>query len=804
VGGDRPVSAEGLHGFAPALTSFVGRDKEVAEVAALLEEYRLVTVTGPGGMGKTRLAGEVARVAAGRFADGAWLVELAAVRDPALVAAAVADSVGVQQVSGLSVTESLIAALGRQQLLLVLDNCEHLVDLVAELCSALLPAADDVRVLATSREPVGSGGEIRFRLRPLSAAEPDVPAEPEFPGAVRLFADRARQADAQFSLDGESGPLVARLVARLDGMPLAIELAAARVEVLGLAQLVDRLEGSLQLLTSPERAVAPRHKSLASTVDWSYQLLGDEEQRVFRWLAIFPAPFTLDAAAAVAGFDAEPVVLHLVDCSLLSPPRPGPDGRARYSMLETIRAFGAVRLAETGEHTRASMALAGYALQVAERAAAGMRTREELAAVRWLNAEDTMLNQALAWALEHDPDTALRMAVALAEWWFMRGRGEAGRAVLVAVAEHAAPGSDEWCQAQFWIGDIGPAAASVGHETAAYEVLAARRPSPLLAELLAGRSRTLMFLGRVPEAVRDAGEALEVARQIGYRAGEVLAMAQLSRTTQYAGNMPGALEWARQARRILATGELGWTLRFTGHFFTAILMESGDIAAARRSAADSLAWAREAGDLSRQASGLAFMADLDLRTGDIEEAGKHLRAATEMSVRSGEQDRLLGCLDLCGYLCAAKSQWADAVTIWAAFSACLEEEGSVDPPLSGQRRQERLQKASLALGAAQIQAAGERGAAMTLQTAVEFALMVADVHHQVPPAQRAPIPLASLSAREQELITLVSKGRTDAEIASQLFISISTVRSHLDRIRDKTSCRRRADLTRLALQAGLA
>jgi DNA-binding CsgD family transcriptional regulator len=539
-------------------------------------------------------------------------------------------------------------------------------------------------------------------------------------------------------------------------------------------------------------------------VDWSYQLLSEEEQRVFRWLAIFPAPFTLDAAAAVAGTAAEPVVLHLVDCSLLSPPRPGPDGRARYSMLETIRAFGAVRLAETGEHTRASMALAGYALQVAERAAAGMRTREELAAVRWLNAEDTMLNQALAWALENDPDTALRMAVALAEWWFMRGRREAGRAVLVAVAERAAPDSDEWCQAQFWIGDIGPAAASVGHETAAYEVLAAQPPSPLLAELLAGRSRTLMFLGRVPEAVRDAGEALEVARQIGYRAGEVLAMAQLSRTAQYAGNMPGALEWARQARRILATGELGWTLRFTGHFFTAILMESGNIAAARRSAADSLAWAREAGDLSRQASGLAFMADLDLRAGDLEEAGKHLRAATEMSVRSGEQDRLLGCLDLCGYLCAAKSQWADAVTIWAAFSACLEEEGSVDPPMSGQRRQERLRKASQALGAAQIQAAGERGAAMTLQTAVEFALMVAGVQHQAPPAQRAPVALASLSAREQELITLVSKGRTDAQIASQLFISISTVRSHLDRIRDKTSCRRRADLTRLALQAGLA
>jgi predicted ATPase/DNA-binding CsgD family transcriptional regulator len=804
VGGDRPVPAEDLHGFAVALTSFVGRGKEVAEVAALLGEYRLVTVTGPGGMGKTRLAGEVARAAAGRFADGVWLVELAAVRDPALVAAAVADRVGVQQASGLSVTESLIAALGRRQLLLVLDNCEHLVDSVAGLCSALLPAADDVRVLATSREPVGSGGEVRFRLRPLSAPEPDVVAEPGVPAAVRLFADRARQADPRFVLDGESGPLVARLVARLDGMPLAIELAAARVEALGLAQLVDRLEDSLQLLTSPERAVAPRHKSLASTVDWSYQLLSEEEQRVFRRLSIFPAPFTLDAAAAVAGFDAEPVVLHLVDCSLLSPPRSGPDGRARYLMPEIIRAFGAGRLAESGEQAGAAAALAGYAVVVAEQAAAEMRTREELAAVRWLNAEDTTLHQALVWALEHDPDISLRMALALAKWWLRRGRGEAGRAILLAVAGCAVHGSDGWCRAQFWLGDIGPPAESLRHETAACEVLVTQPPAPLLAEVLAGRSRTLMFFGRVPEAVRDARQALDVARQIGYRAGEVLALAQLTRTAHYAGDRSAALDWAQQAQRVLAAGDLGWTMRFTGHFLIEVLVDSGDITAALRTLANSLASAREAGDLLWEASCLSFLADLDLRAGDIEQSEQHLRAAIEIYSATGAQELLTRCLDLCGYLCAARSQWADAVTIWAAYKACRQAGGALDTPLNAQRRQEPLRKAVRALGPALTQAAEQRGAAMPPETAAEYAVMLSDAHVQAPPAQAAPSALTSLSPREQELVTLVAKGRTDAQIASQLFISISTVRSHLDRIRDKTSCRRRADLTRLALQAGLA
>ena len=300
MGGERLSRLGATHGFVAALTSFVGRDDEVAEVAALLSGHRLVTVTGPGGMGKTRLAGEVARLVAARFADGAWLVELAAVPDPGQVAEVIAARLGLPAAPGLPVTEALAAVLGRQQLLLVLDNCEHVLAAVAELCAAVLPAADDVRVLATSREPIGLAGEVRFRLRPLATG---VPNDPEVPAAVRLFADRARQADPRFVLDRESGPVAARLVQRLDGMPLAIELAAARVEALGLSQLLDRLEGSLRLLTSADRTAPARHRSLAATVEWSYRLLREEDQRVFRRLAVFPGPFTLEAAVAVAGPD---------------------------------------------------------------------------------------------------------------------------------------------------------------------------------------------------------------------------------------------------------------------------------------------------------------------------------------------------------------------------------------------------------------------------------------------------------------------------------------------------------------------
>ena len=269
-----------MHGFAPALTSFVGRAGPVREVTGLLDRGRLVTVTGPGGTGKTRLAAEAARQVAGRYADGAWLVELAPVASSAQVAAVVAAALGVRDQPGLPAAEAVARVLARQQLLLVLDNCEHVIGAAAELCTGLLAACDDVRVLATSREPLRVAGEAGYRLAPLALPDPDDLAEAARAEAVALFTDRARSADAQFALTSETTPTVARLVARLDGMPLAIELAAARVEALGVAQLLDRLGDRFALLTTGDRLAPDRHRSLAATVEWSYQLLDDHERRV--------------------------------------------------------------------------------------------------------------------------------------------------------------------------------------------------------------------------------------------------------------------------------------------------------------------------------------------------------------------------------------------------------------------------------------------------------------------------------------------------------------------------------------------
>jgi predicted ATPase/DNA-binding CsgD family transcriptional regulator len=802
------TAVAGLNGFVPPLTSFVGRAGQVGEVAGLLDEYRLVTVTGPGGVGKTRLAGEVARRVASRFADGAWLVELAAVQEPALVPAAVAVALGIPQQPGVSIADSLAGVLARRQLLLVLDNCEHVAEAAAELCAALLPVADDVRVLATSREPVGVAGEVRYRLPPLSLpglGRHGESGEDAGSEAVALFADRARQADAHFVLSVEASPVVAQLMARLDGMPLAIELAAARVESLGVAQLLDRLDDRFALLAGTDRAAAPRQRSLAATVDWSYQLLSEDERRVFRQLAIFPGPFTLEAAEAVAGVAAKSAVLHLVDCSLLTAPRTGPDGRVRYLMLETLRAYGLERLAGSGEHAAAATALAWYALQVAEEATSGLRTSAgELPAARWLDAEDATTQQALAWALEHDHAVALRLATALAPWWFLRGRAVAGYALLHTAAGHAAPGSDPWCAAQNLLGEAAcltdDMARALDHYTAVRDALATGPPSPTLIEALAGRSDSLLNRGHIPEGAEDARHALALAREIGYPQGEATALVLLSMAVYYTGDNEDAVEWARQACRIDPAAVTGHLARTCNFMLAIALSRVDDVNAVQRICADGLALATEAGDACNQGAFLELMADVERRAGCIPEAGAHLREALRLSVQTGDQITLHGCLDVGGHLCVATGRWAEAVTLWAAHAARVQSEGLPDLPQTTQRRQESLRKAGQALGPARMREAEERGAAMTLQTAVEFATMLTaqDPHTPQPPQS-----LAQLSAREQELVTLVAQGRTDAQIATQLYISVSTVRSHLERVRDKSGCRRRADLTRLALQAGL-
>ncbi len=821
------ASIGSLHGFTVALTSFIGRSGEVTEVTDLLREYRMVTVTGPGGMGKTRLADKAARELAADFADGVWLAELASVGDPELTAAQVAAVLGVQvsgQVSGPDAIAEMIAG---RQLLLVLDNCEHVLAPVARLCTAILGAADDVRILATSREPVGVPGEARYRLRPMSLpAETGTEGVPES-DAVILFADRARRADARFAVSAGNLPEVASLVRRLDGMPLAIELAAARVEALGLALLAHGLDDRFRLLESTSRTGPGRQQSLAATADWSYRLLAADEQRAFRALASFPGGFTLDAARAVAGPDVANAVLHLVDCSMIAPPQQGADGRARYTMLAALRAYGQAKLAEAGESDQAARAMAAFAVSVAEQASPVLATAEEASALRWLDAEAACLRQATAWSLRSDQATALRLAIALSSWWQRRGHHRLGFDVLSQVADVPPPGSGQWRAARLWLGTLANVGLGPKKGLAHLSELIAAcddiEPDPVLARALCTQSGALANLGRLDEAASLAHRALDLARSLDDAYCQALALYWLSGISHYRGDQAESLRWARQLNSVdqERVPRRAWIRGLMGQVIP--LFESAEYAEARRLSQTALELSRAIDDSDLESEALFHLARIELEAGRAEAARARLSQALISGKRVMRPIGLLDLLDVCGHYFARTGAPAAALTIWAAHATSLRADQISDPVEDARRRRGPRVKARTELGETAATVAEDRGAAMTLPVAAEFALLSLGAGEQPEPARpagskpsgtgpRGTGPRGTpfgpgdtgLSPREQELVVLVARGLTDAQIAGQLIISVSTVRSHLDRIRDKTGCRRRADLTRLALQAGLA
>lgn len=796
-----PMSRGGAVGSSRALTTLVGRGEEIGALVGLLSTHRLVTVIGPGGVGKTRLAAEITHRYSGRDLDRAVLVELAAVSEPELVPATVAAALGVQQRTDRTLTQALIDVLERGRALLVLDNCEHLVGAVAQLCGTLLASSEDIRILTTSREPLRVPGEARLRLRPLAVERPD--GSPADADALALFVDRVRLVDPRFEMTAESMRLARQIVTRLDGLPLAIELAAARYESLGLGQLLRRLDEPLGVLAGGARTGPRRHRSLRETVDWSYRLLREPHREAFRRLAVFPVPFALSAALAVGA--QEPALLDLVDYSLLVPPARGPDHTERYAMLQGVRAFALERLLDADEQPGVERAMFDYYLAAAERCARSIHTAErEARAAAWFDAEDASVHQALSWALRHDRTGAMRLATALAGWWQLRGRAVAGYRQLRQATDGPGDHDRTWVAAQLWLGRLAQSTArwqlALSHFTAVCDTLGSDAPSSALVDGLAGRSGTLRNLIRLTEAADVARQALRLARHLGYSEGEAFALTQLSLAADYAGDRDAAMRYAVQAAHVDRSGLPDRLARRIALVLTIVHTDFGDLESARQSCAEGLRTARAAGDINGQADFLHCATRIAIRTGAFADAGAHIRESLRLTDLSGDRLRLLGCLDECAQICAATGRIEDALTLWAAGvaqAAALDVPGL---PRDLRRAADIAGSAARHLGAQRIDQAERRGAAMTLQTATEFAALLASSET----GSASGAPGAALTPRERELTALVARGRTDAQIAAELFISIRTVRSHLDRIRDKTGSRRRADLTRLALREGLA
>src|SRR5260221_1751517 len=444
-----PAASDSPTNLPVRLSELIGRDAEVGEIQHLLAEHRLVTLTGVGGIGKTTLGFEVARHLLPEFADGIWVAELGPLSDPDLVFVTVATALGLELAAGATSPERVANALGPKRLLLVLDNCEHVTNAAGSMAEALLRTNPSTRVIATSREPLRAPGECIYRVLPLGvpAEGAEDPDEVLRHGAARLFVARARDADPHFSLDYRAAAAMAAICRRLDGMPLAIELAAARTASLGLEGLASRLDDRFKLLTGGRRTALPRQQTLRATLDWSYELLSEPERAVLRRLAVFPGGFTLEAAstvvasAEIAASDGVDHVPDLVEKSLVV--ADGAGATVNYRLLETMRAYALDKLAQAGELEQVARRHAEYHRDLFERAESEWETRP---ATEWLADYGRRIDDvrtALDWAFSPNGDTSVGVALAAASaglWGQLSLPEECHRHVDRALASFA-PGS---------------------------------------------------------------------------------------------------------------------------------------------------------------------------------------------------------------------------------------------------------------------------------------------------------------------------------------------------------------------------
>ena len=430
------------HNLPAQRTGFVGREHEMLEVKRALAMTQLLTLTGVGGLGKTRLALEVASDLVGAYPDGVWLVELAPHSDGKLVPQMVADALGVKERPGQSLAGALVDDLRKKKLLVVLDNCEHLIEAAAQLADVLLFSCPHLRVVATSREALGVEGEFVWRMDPLSV--PDAPrdgdrdahrassaGELERYDAVRLFMERAKRYSPQFELGSDNAGAVAQICRGVEGMPLAIELVAARMDVLAAGQIAERLDRALGLLRSGTRAANPRHQTLRATLSWSFEFLGEPERNLFGRLSVFAGGFSLEAAEAVGegeGIGRSDVLeslLVLMDKSLVVAGPTG-DGGARYRLLEPVRQYARERLEESGEADAFSRRHAEFLLALAEEAAPQLTGAQQQEWAKRLETDHDNMRAALSWSLQRAPETTLRLVGALARFWEIRTHYQEG------------------------------------------------------------------------------------------------------------------------------------------------------------------------------------------------------------------------------------------------------------------------------------------------------------------------------------------------------------------------------------------
>ncbi len=735
-----PISASPSHNLPARPSRFVGREPELAQVQALLERTRCVTLTGTGGAGKTRLALEIANRLMEHGRRDTWFIDLSALDAPALIAESIADVLGVSEDASHAPLAAIIEAIGDRPTLLLLDNCEHLIDASAEMAESLLYACPALRILATSREPLDIEGEQSWPLPPLSIppeAERDDPARAGQHAAVALFADRARSANPSFALDTANVRDVCQICSGLDGLPLAIELAAARVRAIPPERIRARLSERFSLLGRGRRTADPRQRTLWAAIDWSHALLEPADQMLLRRMSVFQGGWTLSAAEQVASGDglvADRVVEQLsslVDKSLVLPPtEPGDGARPRYDMLETIRAFARIKLRDAEEETAFHRSHLSWVLALAEEAAPALTSQDQSDWLARLTAEVENLRHTLTWALKDIPsqETGLRIAALLTPFWKLRGRPSEGRQWLEQLLATEVGSKTSALRAQALDG-AGALAFQQGDYTAAGELhsesLAIHRDlgaAERVAESLRHLGNLADEMGDYDRAVAHYDEALATWRELGHAWGIAATINNLGLVALRRGQLDLAsahLEDSLERFRELGTD---WAVGVTLSNLGDTALARGEGTEARQRMADSLSIARRLDDQEGIAYALTGMAHAEILLGHLHPARRLLGESLVVLERMGHQLGLAEWLEVAAILVAARGRPADATQIHAAVEALREAIESPLPPKDRDAKRSALSALETELGATDFESLWIQGRTLRWQDAAALAM----------------------------------------------------------------------------------
>jgi predicted ATPase/DNA-binding CsgD family transcriptional regulator len=750
------------------LTSFIGRGRELALAKRLLQGSYLVTLTGPGGSGKTRLCIALAAEVAGDYPDGVYFVPLAPVRDPGLVPSTIAQSIGLQDARDRPLMEHLVSQLRERQLLIVLDNFEHLLA-GAPVVTQLLQETSALRILVTSRSSLRVSGEQECPVPPLAVPDPRTRPTPESLAAcdsVRLFTERAAAAVPGFSVNDDNAAAIAQVARRLDGLPLAIELAAARVKLLPPEAILARLEHSLRLLTGGSRDLPGRLQTLRATIAWSYDLLSEGARRLLAACSVFAGGASLEVietvcdAAVDIGLPMLDGLQELIDQSLLRQVAGSGVPRARYAMLETIREYADERLDQMPEADRIRDAHAAAFLAMVE---AGGRPQAGLAKKEWLERLETEHNNiraALSWYVRHDRPAALRLAASMSAFWSLRGHHTEGRQRLgellglvpdEGITRVSALNGAAWLAIDQ--GDYTHAAGMLGESIGLSRTL----------KDMVGEGIATVYLGRcklssqrIAEAAPDVERAVALLSAAGDRQAIAFSTLYCGLVAQLTGRLDAACEFF--ARCAAMSAELGLTplsaraRQMLGY----VRLDLGDLPAARVALAEGLPVSMDIGDRWFVPLGLAGFAGLAAKTGK-----------PRLALR----------------LAGAAEAYQDA------------NKFSMPEPI-GEIIDRWLTPARSSAGAAAGRMLAE-GRQLSPEEAVALALANEPEEAWRPGLRQA------LTRREAEVAALAARGLTNRDIAAQLFLSVRTVEVHVDHVLTKLGFRTRSQLAAWAYEEGL-